>query len=154
MYTEFPCLKIFPLHNFQKMDFLCILAHTFCIGLLLLMGDTVQKHFVYILQLAVHTVQRKWISRLGRYLMAWIHFCSLWFTLVHFSLLGFPWVYLGSLGLTLFHFGSLWFTGVHIGFLGLILVYFESLGSTYIHLGSFLVTYQLQLLFVIVIFQF
>ena len=31
--------------------------------------STVQKHFVYILQLAVHTVQRNWISRLGRYLM-------------------------------------------------------------------------------------
>ena len=29
----------------------------------------IQKHFVYILQLAVHTVQRNWISRLGRYLM-------------------------------------------------------------------------------------
>ena len=31
--------------------------------------STVQKHFVYILQLAVHTVQMNWISRLGRYLM-------------------------------------------------------------------------------------
>ena len=29
----------------------------------------IQKHFVYILQLAVHTVQRNWISRLGRYIM-------------------------------------------------------------------------------------
>ena len=28
-----------------------------------------QTQFVYILQLAVHTVQRNWISRLGRYLM-------------------------------------------------------------------------------------
>ena len=37
MYTEFPCLKIFPLHNFQKRDCPCILAHTFGIGLLLLM---------------------------------------------------------------------------------------------------------------------
>ena len=34
---------------------------------------TVQKHLFYILQLAVHTVQRNWISRLGRYLLA----CSL-----------------------------------------------------------------------------
>ena len=33
------------------------------------MDITVQKHFVYILQLAVHTLQRNWISRLGRYLM-------------------------------------------------------------------------------------
>ena len=30
---------------------------------------TVQKPFVYILQLAVHTVERNWISRLGRYLI-------------------------------------------------------------------------------------
>ena len=30
---------------------------------------SVQKHFVYILQPAVHTVPRNWISRLGRYLM-------------------------------------------------------------------------------------
>ena len=30
---------------------------------------TVQKHFVYILQLAVQTVQMNWICRLGRYLM-------------------------------------------------------------------------------------
>ena len=37
VYTEFPCLKIFPLHNFQKRDCLSILAHTFGIGLLLLM---------------------------------------------------------------------------------------------------------------------
>ena len=37
VYTEFPCLKIFPLHNFQTWDWLCILAHTFGIGLLLLM---------------------------------------------------------------------------------------------------------------------
>ena len=37
VYTEFPCLKIFPLHNFQKWDCLCMLAHTFGIGLLLLM---------------------------------------------------------------------------------------------------------------------
>ena len=37
MYTEFPCLKIFPLHNFKKRDCLCILNHTFGIGLLLLM---------------------------------------------------------------------------------------------------------------------
>ena len=29
----------------------------------------VEKHFVYILELAVHTVQRNWTSRLGRYLM-------------------------------------------------------------------------------------
>ena len=28
VYTEFPCLKIFPLHNFQKWDCLCILAHS------------------------------------------------------------------------------------------------------------------------------
>ena len=28
-----------------------------------------QKPYVYILQLAVNTVQRNWISRLGRYLM-------------------------------------------------------------------------------------
>ena len=39
MYTEFPCLQIFPLHNFQKKDCLCILAHTFGIGLLLLIGE-------------------------------------------------------------------------------------------------------------------
>ena len=32
-------------------------------------SSTVQKHFIYILQLAVHTVQRIWICRLGRYLM-------------------------------------------------------------------------------------
>ena len=31
---------------------------------------TVQKPFVYILQLAVHTVQRDWIIRLVRYRMA------------------------------------------------------------------------------------
>ena len=37
VYTEFPCLKIFPLHNFQKWDCLRILVHTFGIGLLLLM---------------------------------------------------------------------------------------------------------------------
>ena len=37
MHTEIPCLKIFTLHNFQKRDCLCILAHTFWIGLLLLM---------------------------------------------------------------------------------------------------------------------
>ena len=36
MYTEFPCLKIFPLHNFQTRDCPCILANTFGIGLLLL----------------------------------------------------------------------------------------------------------------------
>ena len=29
VYTEFACLKIFPLHNFQKWDCLRILAHTF-----------------------------------------------------------------------------------------------------------------------------
>ena len=38
VYTEFPCLKIFPLHNFQKRDCPRILAHTFGIGLLLLMS--------------------------------------------------------------------------------------------------------------------
>ena len=37
VYTEFPCLKIFPLHNFQKRDCPRILAITFGIGLLLLM---------------------------------------------------------------------------------------------------------------------
>ena len=37
IYTEFPCLKIFPLHNFQTRDCPCILAHTIGIGLLLLM---------------------------------------------------------------------------------------------------------------------
>ena len=31
--------------------------------------STVQNHCVYILQLAVHTVQMNWICRLGRYLM-------------------------------------------------------------------------------------
>ena len=31
--------------------------------------STVQKHFVYILKLSVHTVQRIWIGRLGRYSM-------------------------------------------------------------------------------------
>ena len=36
-YTEFPCLKIFPLHNFQTWDCLSILSHTFGIGLMLLM---------------------------------------------------------------------------------------------------------------------
>ena len=37
VYTYFPCLMIFSLHNFQNWDCLCILAHTFGIGLLLLM---------------------------------------------------------------------------------------------------------------------
>ena len=37
VYTDIPCLKIFPLHNFQKRDYLRTLAHTFSIGLLLLM---------------------------------------------------------------------------------------------------------------------
>ena len=37
VYTEFPCLKIFPLHKFRKRDCPFILAHTFVIGLLLLM---------------------------------------------------------------------------------------------------------------------
>ena len=40
MYTEFPCHKIFPLHNFQKRDCLRIVAHTFGIGLLLLMSTS------------------------------------------------------------------------------------------------------------------
>ena len=46
VYTEFPCLKIFPLHNFQKRDCPRILAHTFGIRLLsisvllLAVGDT------------------------------------------------------------------------------------------------------------------
>ena len=47
MYTEFPCLKIFFLHNFQKWDCLCTLAHTFDIGLFLLMmcnGVLVHKY--------------------------------------------------------------------------------------------------------------
>ena len=35
----------------------------------LLDSTTVQKHFVYILQLAVDTEKRNWISRLRRYLM-------------------------------------------------------------------------------------
>ena len=38
VYTESPCLKIFPPHNFQNLDYLCILAHTFGNGLLLLMA--------------------------------------------------------------------------------------------------------------------
>ena len=38
VHTEFPCLKIFPLHNFQKRDCPCIITHTFGIGLLLLMN--------------------------------------------------------------------------------------------------------------------
>ena len=42
VYKEFPCPKIFPLHNFQKLDCLCILAHTFGIRLLLLMVYTLQ----------------------------------------------------------------------------------------------------------------
>ena len=37
VYTEFPCLKIFPLYIFQKKDCPRILAHTFGIGLVLLM---------------------------------------------------------------------------------------------------------------------
>ena len=37
VYREFPCLKNFPLHYFQNWDCLCILAHNFGIGLLLLM---------------------------------------------------------------------------------------------------------------------
>jgi hypothetical protein len=37
VYTEFLCLKIFPLHKFQKRDCPRILAHTFGIGLLLLL---------------------------------------------------------------------------------------------------------------------
>ena len=43
MYTEFPCLKIFPLHNIEKWDCLRILAHTFGIGLLLLMNTGPQQ---------------------------------------------------------------------------------------------------------------
>ena len=46
MYTEFPCLKISPLHNFQKRDFLCILAHTFSIGLFLLMEEEHVKYTI------------------------------------------------------------------------------------------------------------
>ena len=41
MYTEFPCLKIFPLHNFQKRDCPHILAHTFGIGLMLLINRAI-----------------------------------------------------------------------------------------------------------------
>ena len=37
MYKEFPRFKIFPLHGHSFWDCLCILAHTFGIGLLLLM---------------------------------------------------------------------------------------------------------------------
>jgi hypothetical protein len=47
VYTEFPCLKISPLHNFQKRDCPCILAHTSDIGLLLLMGDIVLNMAIY-----------------------------------------------------------------------------------------------------------
>ena len=36
-YTEFSCLKMFPLHRHSFWDCLRILAHTFDIGLLLLM---------------------------------------------------------------------------------------------------------------------
>ena len=36
-----------------------------------LLSALVENPFVYILQLAVNTVQRNWISRLGRYLMAY-----------------------------------------------------------------------------------
>ena len=39
-----------------------------------------KKNFVYILQLAVHTVQKNWISRRGRYLMIWG-----WSTTLHSS---------------------------------------------------------------------
>ena len=39
------------------------------IGFLDTTVHTVQKPYVYILQLVVHTVQLNWISRLGRYLM-------------------------------------------------------------------------------------
>ena len=34
-------------------------------------GQYCQKPFVYILQVAVHTIQRIWISRLGRYFMVY-----------------------------------------------------------------------------------
>ena len=54
MYTNFTCLKIFPLHNFQNWDCPCILAHTFGIGLLLLM----QSRSDY-LRTLVSTVVRK-----------------------------------------------------------------------------------------------
>ena len=38
MYTEFPCLKIFPLHRHSFWDCLRILAHAFDLGFVLLMG--------------------------------------------------------------------------------------------------------------------
>ena len=40
VFTEFPFLMMFPLHNFQKWDCPCILGHTLGIGLLLLMSNT------------------------------------------------------------------------------------------------------------------
>ena len=36
VYTKLPCLCIFPLHGQSFWDCLCLLAHTFCIGSLLL----------------------------------------------------------------------------------------------------------------------
>ena len=66
MYTEFPCLKIFPLHNFQKRDCLRILAHTLCIGLLLLMDRNTLFTFcslLYTLYRGTGSVDN------GRYLM-------------------------------------------------------------------------------------
>ena len=46
-YTEFPFLNIFPLHNLQKRDCPCILAHTFGIGFLLLMQPHTTSSMVW-----------------------------------------------------------------------------------------------------------
>ena len=68
VYTEFPCLKIFPLHNFQKRDCLRIIAHTFGIGLLLLMSCTtllIMDCLVYIAAAAALALASKLSLQVG-----------------------------------------------------------------------------------------
>ena len=54
VYTEFPCLKFFPLHNYQKWDCLLILAHTFFL-LLFLIVNSAHLNIVHL-----NTIQYKW----------------------------------------------------------------------------------------------
>ena len=68
---------------------------------------------------------------------AWVYLGSIgytWFTRVHLSSFGIP---LGSFVLNLVHLGSLGFNRAHQGSHGFTSVHLDSLGITLVHLGSF-----------------
>ena len=78
VYREFPCLKIFPLHNLQKRDCPRILAHPYlCFWIVVANALTSKGRTMTILSYSMHKVY-KMQRRLCLRLLPWDNFCSPW----------------------------------------------------------------------------